>query len=226
METDITTERRLREAGFAFFGRISASVTHEINNVLSTISELSGLLQDLLTAAERQGSVPPEKLQRLAEGLTIHVKKGAGIVKRLNTFAHSTDQAVKLVELTDVLESITSLARRLVNLKQINLETNFSPDSLAVQTNPFMLQHAVFVCIDLVLSHSACDRPITISSGKAKDGAEIVIESSPLSSAGGKDEGLSLLSVLMQQLAGTMKSMVGEDGAHRFILTIPSAGPA
>ena len=41
-----------RQNGFAFFGAITASLSHELNNVLATIKELSGLLEDLVHAVK------------------------------------------------------------------------------------------------------------------------------------------------------------------------------
>ena len=37
-------QRLLREKGFGFFGAITASLSHEINNVFAITNELSGLL--------------------------------------------------------------------------------------------------------------------------------------------------------------------------------------
>ena len=48
----------------AFFGAINASVTHELNNVLGTIEQISGLLEDL---AANPGSLPtPDDLESIS----------------------------------------------------------------------------------------------------------------------------------------------------------------
>ena len=41
-----------------FFGRIMANVSHEFNNVITIIGELSGLLRDLAGLAERGRPLP------------------------------------------------------------------------------------------------------------------------------------------------------------------------
>ena len=50
----------LKEKGLAFFGEITASVSHEINNAISIINEYSGLLEDLTYTAERGENVSSE----------------------------------------------------------------------------------------------------------------------------------------------------------------------
>lgn len=44
----------LREKGFGFSGAITASLSHEINNVFAIINELSGLLEDFLLVDDEQ----------------------------------------------------------------------------------------------------------------------------------------------------------------------------
>ena len=51
----------------AFFGRITASATHQINNVLSILVELHGLLEDLLEPSREGEPVPAKKLADVTE---------------------------------------------------------------------------------------------------------------------------------------------------------------
>ena len=44
------------EMGLQFFGRMSASISHEIKNVLAIINENAGLLEDFSLMADRGGA--------------------------------------------------------------------------------------------------------------------------------------------------------------------------
>ena len=62
---DEKIRRQLREQNLAFFGMISAGMSHEMRNVLSIIGEYAGLLDDFLVAAERGAPLDSDKLRRL-----------------------------------------------------------------------------------------------------------------------------------------------------------------
>jgi len=226
MEMDVDHDRRLRESGLAFFGRITASVSHDINNVLSTMGEYSGLLQDFILAGQQQGGIPPERLQRMADGLAAQVQKGAMIVKRLNRFAHTTDEAIKPVNVSEFLELIVALAQRFAGLKQISLETKFTPDAISIQTNPFLLQQAVFTCLDLALSTADPDHPVTISTASDDPGALIAVAFSPAGDLSLDDQRFALLSILMSELGGTYATAANADGHYVLSLQLPQILPS
>ncbi|MEE4112297.1 MAG: hypothetical protein V2I40_05740, partial [Desulfobacteraceae bacterium] len=46
----------------AFFGKVNASISHELKNVMAIISETAGLLGDLSEMARGGGSVDPDML--------------------------------------------------------------------------------------------------------------------------------------------------------------------
>ena len=52
--------------GFRFFGKMSASISHEIKNALAIINENAGLLEDLTLLAEQGRPTDPERLKKLA----------------------------------------------------------------------------------------------------------------------------------------------------------------
>ena len=43
----------LGESGLRFFGKISASISHEIKNAIAVMNENAGLIKDLIMMAER-----------------------------------------------------------------------------------------------------------------------------------------------------------------------------
>jgi signal transduction histidine kinase len=214
-------ETRLRLTGLAFFGRLTASASHDINNVLSIVGELSGLLEDTLDTAP-EGGVPPERLRRVADGLATQVQRGARIVKRLNRFAHSADEPVKSVDLMEQLEAVTALAQRFATLKRMTLQTNLPDDEITLSTNPFVLQQAVFLCIDTFLRSEDQDTPVIVSAEPRDSGAEVKI-TGPLTLADGElQEQASLLQLLARELGGSADFVKNGSEPGCFAIRLPS----
>jgi len=66
-KTDSEQERLLKDEGLAFFGAITASISHELNNVIAIIDQSAGLLNDLLAGAQYGRPITNEKLERISK---------------------------------------------------------------------------------------------------------------------------------------------------------------
>jgi signal transduction histidine kinase len=64
--------------GIRFFGEISASISHEIKNVLAIINENAGLLQDMIMMNEKGLPLNPERLSKLAHSISGQVARATG----------------------------------------------------------------------------------------------------------------------------------------------------
>ena len=152
----------MHEEQLQFFGKITASVTHEINNVLSVINENSGLLSDWLVRAAQGHALDYSKVKRVNDTIQNHLGRGKTIVKRLNRFAHSVDEPVKEVDITEAIENITALSQRLAYQKNVSLHGEFPADPVTVVSNPLILQQVVFQSIALLLEKARSSDSIVI----------------------------------------------------------------
>jgi signal transduction histidine kinase len=107
--------------GLRFFGRISASVSHEIKNVFAVINEAAGLIEDFTLMAERGMPLQPDRLKSAANTIQGQIRRGDAIVKNMNAFAHSTDEAVREVNLVEALRLAADLTARFADMRQIKL---------------------------------------------------------------------------------------------------------
>jgi C4-dicarboxylate-specific signal transduction histidine kinase len=221
--TETTGEefRVLREKNLAFFGTVTASLSHEINNVVAIVGELTGLLDDLLYAAEGGRPLNLEKLKDLSARLSKQVKKGETIIKRLNRFAHSVDEPVKQVNIKELLLQILAIAERFAFLKGIKLESQFTDDSVVIETNPFFLQQAVFLCIQLALSAAQKNDVIQIGFSQEKSGIRIFLNGVNLTGTAEVAAKTDFLSVLMKELGGDFDIAPAHGAAYAIALTIP-----
>lgn len=79
--TKHTSSIDLTEEGMHFFGRMSASATHEIKNKLAIINENVGLMKDMAMVAE-SGMLSFEKMKNIAENIKTQVERSNRIVKK------------------------------------------------------------------------------------------------------------------------------------------------
>ncbi|MEW5701801.1 MAG: hypothetical protein AB1792_06190 [Candidatus Zixiibacteriota bacterium] len=214
-------EQELRRSGLAFFGRITAAVSHDLNNVLSTVGELSGLLQDFIQDGRQGSRIPPEKLERVAGSLAAQVQRGAEIVRHLNRFAHSADDPTRTVDLAGQLQAVAQLARSFAARRQILLQTQSDFEAISLRTDPFLFQQAVFLCIDAALLSGERGDTIAIS-GRGHDAdAEVIVTARSITSSEEVDARLSLLTLIATELGGTIAHRRDEADGHHLILAIP-----
>ena len=218
-----TPDKYYSEKELAFFSRITTSVTHEINNVTAIIRELAGLLDDLLYGAEQTGQVNIEKFRKISEKITYQTKRGELIIKRLNRFAHTVDIPVNTLNLPDILQDITDLCQRFAALKNIQLETQFPQENIELTSNAFLLQFAVFVCIEQSLNASDNYGSVTVSFSVNESGAHIFITGTPVKNNEQYIAGREILEYLLKKLGGKVEVTSDNTDKHTYILYIPGS---
>jgi signal transduction histidine kinase len=161
------------EAGLQFFGRMSASISHELKNVLAIIKENSGLLSDYIHMAGKGAPVDPQRFDKIARRIEDQTRRADAIIKNLNQFAHSVDTPVKSVDLNQILDLLVALHRRFAAMQQIELEPRPADSAVVVHTRPFLLLNV----LGLVLTHAFKTVPsggaLTIEIGLCNAEAEI-----------------------------------------------------
>jgi C4-dicarboxylate-specific signal transduction histidine kinase len=216
----VSEEKLLRERGLAFFGSITASFSHEINNVMAIISELAGLMEDLLRVAD-QGHPPQlERFRGISERIGTQVKRGEEMIKRLNRFAHTMDEPVKTVDMTHLLVDLIALSERPRTRRRARMETRFPEETILLVSNPFLLQQAIFSCMELVLAASQDNQLLRLILEKQDGGARITVAGEdPIVKT---DEAtLSFLPILMEELGGKVEVISTDNGVLSLVLSIP-----
>ncbi|WP_147822453.1 HAMP domain-containing histidine kinase [Salidesulfovibrio onnuriiensis] len=180
-----------------FFGRICASVSHDIKNVLAVVNEGAGLLSDLSIMAEKGMPLEPEKLRSVAGSIQNQIRRGDGIIKDLNTFAHSVDEPVGTVNLAEVITLVAALAKRLAAAKCVTLEAGECADAL-VRTEVYGLEYLLHGMVTHSLARAGDGGTLTFSC-RPEDGGAVVSLCGP-----GLDSN--------DELPGTMTALAAELG--------------
>jgi len=138
--------------GFQFFGKMSASISHEIKNALAIINESAGLLEDFSILAEKGRPIDPERLKLLAASVMKQIQRADGLIKRLNRFAHSADDPIKIIDLNETLELLVSLAQRPAAMREARLDLVLPDHPVMAVTNPFLLENILWLFLDFLLT--------------------------------------------------------------------------
>lgn len=154
------------DSSLAFFGKVTASVSHELNNVIAIVDQTGGLLQDLVIGEERGIPLSVERLSQAVTSIRKQTARGLSIIQRLNRFAHSSDFPLTDFDMNEVVDNLVALTRRLADLKRIQLEFKPYPMALNIRSNPFLMQQVIFSVIGIMLA-----------SGEKNDLIEVSIDS-------------------------------------------------
>lgn len=166
----------LTDDSLAFFGAITASVSHELNNVMAIMDQTTGLLEDKLAGAQEEIRISPEKLEKIVVSLQKQAARGLEIIKRLNRFAHSADLPAQKFDINEALGNLVRLIDRLAVLKGVSLESGLSENPREIESNPFYLQQAVFTAFRIVLADAQKGDTIRIGCESDDGGTQVMID--------------------------------------------------
>ena len=139
----------------AFFGKITAGITHELKNVLAIIRESSGLMGDIISISPEAIIKHQEKIQNSIVRIKDQIERGVNLTDRLNRFAHSTDETLSKIDLQETTEQLVTLAQRFARLKHVVLKT-MPPDQQAqpvtLVTRHVQIHMALFASLECCLT--------------------------------------------------------------------------
>lgn len=141
-------DKNINQMGISFFGRVMASISHEMKNRVSIIKEHAGLLKDYSAMAEQGRKVDMERMGRLGKALTEQVVKADDILKNMNQMAHSTDKILGQVDLNDLVKLVIDLAKRPADLYCIELLFQPSEFPVTITTSPFFMMNLIWLCLE------------------------------------------------------------------------------
>ncbi len=160
----------------AFFGRISASVSHDIKNCLAVINENAGLLEDIAHLASAERPLDPGRVVATASRVKEQVRKADFIVKNMNTFAHSADKPAMTFDLCESVTLLLDLSARLAARKGAKISVTLPSKPLMISASPFRVMQALFGCIEMALAQAGEEARLTVSAASTPSGAQLLVE--------------------------------------------------
>ncbi len=161
------------EAGLQFFSKMSASISHEIKNVLAIINENAGLLEDFTLMADRGMPIDPAKLKKLSATVLKQVNRADGIIKNMNRLAHSIDETVTTVDLNEIIELLIALTDRFAAMRCVSIEPKLSENPVKIKTSPFFLMNLLWLCLDFAMTASGTGKCVELVTERTENGVRI-----------------------------------------------------
>ena len=160
--------------GLAFFGRISASISHEMKNIMATISETSGLMGDLAEIAEKGGELDLITLKSCSEAVEDEIRRGFATIKQMNAFAHSVDDIFKEADLNEILDLVVNLSQFLSFASHVRFDRS-EGIGIKVLTSPFLLEDLLYQVLTAAYKSVGPTGVIQISAQADERGVGIMI---------------------------------------------------
>jgi len=137
-----------------FIGKVTASATHEIRNVLAIVKESAGLISDVVHASGAGGGMPhADRLLKAAGRIDAQVTRCADIVTHLNRFAHSMDEEVRRVDLDEEVHQVAFLSQRLARAKSQTVQAAHRAEPVWLTGNPIHVQMALYSTVAFCLDY-------------------------------------------------------------------------
>ena len=155
--------------GLRFFGRMNASISHEIRNCLAVINENAGLIKDLLFMAAKGQPLDTERVSGRVDKVLEQVRRTDSIIDNMNRFAHSIDDDFLKINGAEYLEFVVKLSERFAGMKGIDLKVEPPVKRIELVTFPFFLENILFLCIERALNNPDEEKTILMSVEKAGD---------------------------------------------------------
>ena len=148
----VVKPENLTETSLQFFGRVSASISHELKNVLAIINENAGLLEDFTLMGDRGIPIDPARLKVMAAAVKKQIGRADEIIKNMNRFAHSIDETIADIDLNQTIEEFRVLTDRFVAMRGVKVDLQLPASPLTIPTVPFFLMNLLWLCLDFSMS--------------------------------------------------------------------------
>ncbi len=159
--------------GIQFFGKMSASATHEIKNTQAIINENAGLLIDLVLLSDKGQPLSMDRIKKISENITKQVQRTDLVLTRLNRFSHSADLNNQILNMEETVQFVLDLSSRLIDMLGINIQIQSPHAPIIVQSNLFYFESLIWRSIKNASKISGDDKTVIISFGTNKDEPEI-----------------------------------------------------
>ena len=216
-----TDSDEVEVAGIQFFGKMSASISHEIKNVLAVINENAGLLEDICCMADRGKPGDIARLKKIAGDVKDQVRRADRIVTAMSRFAHSADEPSTETDLGELIALLGLLAMRFAAMRGVEIKTLAPSDPVLVTTFPFGLLNLLWTCLDCAMTAAGSGKMVEIVAAKTTEGGLVRFRRlEQLSAASIADIALGRLSALPHALNATIAA---DETKTELIVRLPKA---
>ena len=210
-------DRSSEYEGLKFFGKINASISHEIRNTLAVINENAGLIKDLILMSEKGHPLDVGRIAGRVEKVLEQVKRTDGIIDNMNRFAHSVDNTFVKFNACENIEFVIRLSERFANMKGVEIKSELPSEPVKISAFPFLFENIIYLCLDQAMLHPEEDKSIVITVHNEDDRIQVNFKG-VYSGNEIKDNLLSGSSGIFEKLNARI---ICKEGSGSFMLDLP-----
>nr|WP_320194295.1 sensor histidine kinase [uncultured Desulfobacter sp.] len=159
-----TTQEIIDQYGPAYFGRMGASISHDIKNCLAIMNENAGLMSDYLMMAQKGKPLDIERFSAIVQRIEKQIGRADAIVKSLNTFSHSMDKSEQQVDLDEAVGLALGLGARIIANRGIQVNHTQVADTFYVNGSFFFLLSLIWSILENITENLASGAVLNIFS--------------------------------------------------------------
>ena len=199
-----------------FFGKVNASISHELKNSMAIISEAAGLLQDLTEMAVKGQKLELEMLKTCSEDIIEEIQRGFAIIKQMNAFSHGVDDPVKKVNILDIIDLMVALSKFLSFASKVRFDST-AEDASVVLTCPFRLQNLIYQALIFAFESAGPDGQIAVEIQPQPNGS-VYITFSGLGSSNSRSFASDKIKIMAASIGIDIRESAN---LHSFELVVP-----
>jgi C4-dicarboxylate-specific signal transduction histidine kinase len=210
----------LGEAGLNFFGRMCASISHELKNALAIIRENAGLLNDYTEMIAKGMPIDTQRFKTVAARIDGQTRRANDIIKNLNQFAHTVDNPCRSVDLNEMVTLLVALCHRTASMRQVTLVPRPADTPVPVTTAPFVLLNALGLCLMFALQAVPPGGEMALTTERSENSASVCFgQLTSLADCSLGDFPAEAEGCLLKALGATVTK---EPGAGRILIGFPA----
>jgi len=165
----VKQDNSVQLGGIQFFGKMSASATHEIKNTQSIINENAGLLMDLISMSDQGHPLSIDRIKKISDNIIKQVQRTDLILSKLNRFSHSPDLNNQILNLEEIVQFVLDISSRLIDMEHVIFHVQPARASIMIDANQFYLENLIWNSLEYACQVSVDNKDVNISFGTDKN---------------------------------------------------------
>ncbi len=200
------------------FGSVTASLSHDLGNVLATMQAAAGLIDDYVVGAAEGELIEVEHIKPVLDRIERNVTRGFDLVRLLNWIAHSIDQSQRRPALNEVIEKAAASARYFARQQCVELEVAPNAPSGTVGICAIDLHILLFSCFRFAADHAPNGASVTCEVENSREGLNVVFT---LSAAHPERQPATELAAMAEAWGGRLEWGTTDAWSGRLVLRLP-----
>jgi hypothetical protein len=144
-----------------------------------------------------------------------------GIVQNMNKFAHSIDEPLKTLDVTQTVTLVSNLSSRFAAMRGVVVAYQAPSAPMMVRTSPFLLENLLWLCLDVAMNAADTGKTINLLIEKTEGGVRVRF--TPLDRISGTT-GREFSEKRIEALLAALQAKLNiDEGNHELSLSIGAA---